>query len=125
MTVIDTGTFAQEWAAWHEQHETVRADRHGFLAITGLHWLTAEPQRVPGAPGEWWTGPDGVVVRLAEDESLLVDGLPVHGERSPVTRSSRWPSAAARTSSGRGTRTRRCWPPTPGRRPTSPTSAGG
>jgi uncharacterized protein len=82
MTILDIDTFAQEWAAWHEHHEKVRADPHGFLAITGLHWLTAEPQRVPGAPGEWWTGPDGVVVRLAEDESLLVDGLPVHGEHS-------------------------------------------
>src|SRR5215207_1043613 len=82
MTVIDTGTFAVEWEQWHRQHEAVRADPHGFLAITGLHWLTAEPQRVPGAPGEWWTGPDGVVVRLAEDESLLVDGLPVHGQHS-------------------------------------------
>jgi uncharacterized protein len=82
MTVIDTGTFAADWETWHRQHEEVRADPHGFLAITGLHWLTAEPQRVPGAPGEWWTGPDGVVVRLAEDESLLVDGLPVHGEHS-------------------------------------------
>jgi uncharacterized protein (DUF1684 family) len=82
MTVIDTDTFAAEWAAWHEQHETVRADPHGFLAITGLHWLNDAPQRIPGAPGEWSTGPDGVVVRLADGEELLVDGQPVHGEHA-------------------------------------------
>jgi uncharacterized protein (DUF1684 family) len=82
MTVIDTDTFAAEWAAWHQQHETVRADPHGFLAITGLHWLTDQPQRIPGAPGEWSTGPDGVVVRLADGEELVVDGQPVHGEHA-------------------------------------------
>jgi uncharacterized protein len=82
MTVIDTGTFAADWETWHRQHEEVRADPHGFLAITGLHWLTGEPQRFPDAPGEWWTGPGGPVVRLAEGESLSLDGQPVHGEHA-------------------------------------------
>jgi uncharacterized protein (DUF1684 family) len=82
MTVIDTDTFTQAWEAWHARHEAVRADRHGFLAITGLHWLTAEPQRIPGAPGEWWTGPGGPVVRLADGEELVVDGQPVAGEHA-------------------------------------------
>ncbi|MEU2349109.1 DUF1684 domain-containing protein [Modestobacter sp. NPDC049651] len=82
MTVLDTDTFAAEWAEWHEQHERVRADGHGFLAITGLHWLTDQPQRIDGAPGEWWTGPGGPVVRLAEGESLVVEGRTVTGEHS-------------------------------------------
>ena len=85
MTVTEIPTdeaFAQEWRAWHAQHETVRADPHGFLAITGLHWLTDQPQRLPGAPGEWWTGPGGPVVRLAEGEELVVDGAWVHGEHA-------------------------------------------
>ena len=82
MTVLDTDTFAQEWAAWHSQHEAVRADVHGFLAITGLTWLTGEPQRVAGVPGEWWTGPGGPVVRLADGEELVVDGATVHGEHA-------------------------------------------
>jgi uncharacterized protein (DUF1684 family) len=80
MTVIDTGTFAADWETWHRQHETVRADPHGFLAITGLHWLTGEPQRFPDAPGEWWTGPGGPAVRLAAGEELVVQGETVHGE---------------------------------------------
>jgi uncharacterized protein (DUF1684 family) len=82
MTVIDSGTFTAEWEVWHRQHETVRADPHGFLAITGLHWLTGEPQRFPDAPGEWWTGSEGVVVRLADGEALVVDGRPVRGEHT-------------------------------------------
>ena len=76
----DRATFAADWAAWHDRHEQVRAGEHGFLAITGLHWLTGEPERFPDAPGEWSTGPDGVVVRLADGEDLVVDGRPVHGE---------------------------------------------
>ena len=74
---IDTATFGQEWAAWHRQHEAVRADPHGFLAITGLHWLALEPQRFPDAPGAWSTGPDGVTVPLGDTEELIVDGVPV------------------------------------------------
>ena len=68
MTVetIDTATFGQEWAAWHRQHEAVRAGPHGFLAITGLHWLATDPQRFPGtfltAVGLWW--PDADVATL-------------------------------------------------------------
>ncbi|MBB3675010.1 DUF1684 domain-containing protein [Modestobacter versicolor] len=82
MSLTDTDTFAADWADWHAQHEAARADRHGFLAITGLHWLTGEPQRLDGAPGEWWTGADGPVVRLADGEELVVDGQPVHGEHA-------------------------------------------
>src|SRR3712207_1571711 len=80
MTVTTSETFQQEWEAWHRRHEAVRADRHGFLAITGLHWLTAEPQRFADAPGEWSTGPEGPVVRLADGEELVVDGQPVRGQ---------------------------------------------
>src|SRR5947209_652845 len=77
----DTTAFAEDWRDWHRHHETVRADRHGFLAITGRYWLTAEPQRFPDAPGAWSTDDDrGVVVRLDHGEELVVDGIPVRGE---------------------------------------------
>ena len=117
---IDTATFGQEWAAWHRQHETVRADPRGFLAVTGLHWLALEPQRFPDAPGAWSTGPDGVTVTLGDTEELIVDGVPVRGthefgiipERGGInavagTPSSRSPSAVGTTSSGPATRTTR------------------
>jgi uncharacterized protein (DUF1684 family) len=72
-------TFAQQWHQWHADHEEKRAAPHGFLAITGLHWLTGEPQRFPDAPGSWTTGPDGVTVTLADHEDLMVDGAKVTG----------------------------------------------
>jgi uncharacterized protein len=81
MTVqdLDRTHFAQDWAGWHRVHEARRADAHGFLAITSLNWLTDEPQRFPDAPGAWRTGPDGVVVELAGDEELVIDGTRVTG----------------------------------------------
>lgn len=83
MTVDTTQqTFADEWRAWHAAHEEQRASAHGFLAVTSLRWLGAEPERFPDAPGAWHTGPDGVVVELGEDESLVVDGATVTGRHS-------------------------------------------
>src|SRR5690242_13025197 len=81
MTVqdIDRSTFEADWAAWHQRHEELRAGPHGFLAITGRHWLTPEPQRFDDAPGAWSAADDTVTVTLGDDEDLAVDGEPVHG----------------------------------------------
>ena len=68
-----TISFQDQWDLWHAAHEKRRADPHGFLAITGLHWLTATPQRLDGAPGEWSIGPDGVTVALGPGESVTAD----------------------------------------------------
>jgi uncharacterized protein len=81
-TAAGTEDFAAHWGDWHRQHETARADEHGFLAITSLNWLSEEPQRFPDAPGEWSTGPDGVLVVLADGEELTIDGTPVTGKHS-------------------------------------------
>jgi uncharacterized protein len=81
MTVqdIDRSTFEADWAEWHRRHEELRADPHGFLAITGRHWLTPEPQRFGDAPGAWSASADGVTVTLDDGEELAVDGEPAHG----------------------------------------------
>jgi uncharacterized protein len=72
--------FAEQWADWHGAHEARRADPHGFLAVTALHWLTPEPQRFEGVPGVWSTGERGVVVVLDRGEELALDGAPLAGE---------------------------------------------
>lgn len=81
MTVddIDRETFAEDWTRWRRDHEARVGDPHGFLAITGLHWLTAEPQRFADAPGAWSATEDGVTVAVDDTEDLIVDGTPVHG----------------------------------------------
>jgi uncharacterized protein (DUF1684 family) len=77
---IDADRFNRAWHDWHREHDARLADPHGFLAITGLHWLTDEPERWDDAPGAWSTGPDGVVVALDDGEELVIDGSPVRGE---------------------------------------------
>jgi uncharacterized protein (DUF1684 family) len=74
---IDNAPFVRAWEDWHGTHEQRRADLHGFLAVTGLHWLTAEPTAFDGIPGVWSTGSEGPVVDLADGEWLDVGGAPV------------------------------------------------
>ncbi|WP_153504084.1 DUF1684 domain-containing protein [Cumulibacter manganitolerans] len=74
-----TKQFTEEWARWHEEHERNRAHEHGFLAITGLYWLSTDPTTLPDAPGSWTTGDDGPVVELADREWLTVEGRRVSG----------------------------------------------
>jgi len=73
-------SFTQDWAKWHQQQEALRADEHGFLAITSRNWLTEEPQRSPDAPGSWRAGPGGVTVVVEPGEEFLVEGEAVRGE---------------------------------------------
>ncbi|MFF2370685.1 DUF1684 domain-containing protein [Agromyces sp. NPDC058110] len=76
---IDRAAFAREWEEWHRAHEAARASGHGFLAVTGLYWLDAEPQRLDGTPGLWSTSDAGPVVELAEGEVLELDGVALEG----------------------------------------------
>jgi uncharacterized protein (DUF1684 family) len=80
LTTTDLQAFTQDWLEWYRGQEERLAAPHGFLAITGLHWLDERPQRFPDAPGAWWTDADGVAVTLDDGEELVVDGTPVRGE---------------------------------------------
>lgn len=73
---MDHHAFDEEWRAFREEREARLRSPHGWLAVTGLHWLTEVPQRFDDVPGEWSVGPDGVVVVLAGGESLDLDGTP-------------------------------------------------
>ncbi|HXC18542.1 MAG TPA: DUF1684 domain-containing protein [Acidimicrobiales bacterium] len=77
---LDDSAFTAEWEHWHEDHEVRRARPHGFLAITDIHWLGAEPQRFADVPGEWSSGLNDVRVLLGDGEELLVDDDRVVGD---------------------------------------------
>ncbi|ANP73156.1 DUF1684 domain-containing protein [Cryobacterium arcticum] len=78
----DRAAFGSDWEAWHAGHEKQRASEHGFLAITGLHFLTEEPQRFEDAPGAWSATAAGPVVDLAEGEELGLDAGPLTGRHA-------------------------------------------
>ncbi|CAN5151807.1 DUF1684 domain-containing protein [soil metagenome] len=85
MSFLDTSpsteraSFGSEWDAWHARHESARADKHGFLAITSLNFLNAEQVRFADAPGAWSTSERGPVVELAAGESLVIDDIRIEG----------------------------------------------
>lgn len=71
--------YIARWQRWHDDHERRRASPHGFLAITGLHWLSDDPQRFDGVPGEWSSTREGVDVQLGDAEELEIGEARVTG----------------------------------------------
>lgn len=80
VTTTDLRAFTEEWLAWYRGHEERLAAPHGFMSITGLHWLDDRPRRLPDAPGAWSTDTDGITVTLDEGEEVVVEGTTVRGE---------------------------------------------
>ena len=74
-TETRSSVFAADWQQWHDAHELLRSDPHGFLAVTGLHWLTSEATAFPGAPGTWRIQDDAVHLTPGARDSLLRDGV--------------------------------------------------
>jgi uncharacterized protein (DUF1684 family) len=71
---VTDAAFASAWAEWHSAHERQRADPHGFLAVTHLHWLGAEPARLDGVPGTWSVEDDAVRLVIGAGERISRDG---------------------------------------------------
>ena len=65
--------FVADWQAWHDAREERVRDPHGWLAITAIHWLSAEPQRFDDVPGEWRADERGASVTLDPGETLEVN----------------------------------------------------
>ncbi|HEY4017810.1 MAG TPA: DUF1684 domain-containing protein [Pseudonocardiaceae bacterium] len=76
MTTGVDESLAARWAWWHAEREEKLRQPHGWLSLTGLHWLTDEPQEFPGVPGSW-----RVSEGRAEVTATTADGLAVHGRR--------------------------------------------
>jgi uncharacterized protein (DUF1684 family) len=82
---VDASAFAQAWGDWHAAHERQRADPHGFLAVTHLHWLEASPTRLDGVPGAWSVEDDVVRIVLGARESILRDGQELNPDGTGAT----------------------------------------
>lgn len=69
----------REWRDWWQDADAQLAAEHGFLAATGLTWLTGEPATIAGIPGRWLTRDGEALVELADGERLVIGDLRVDG----------------------------------------------
>jgi len=76
----DRSDFTAQWKHWHRELESRRARPHGFLAITGLHWLDDQERRFDDVPGTWSSDATGVRVVLGEGQTLEVGDHAVRGD---------------------------------------------
>ncbi|MGD9529752.1 DUF1684 domain-containing protein [Pseudonocardia sp.] len=70
MTAIDLHT---DWLAWHDAREDELRLPHGWLSLTGLHWLDDVPRSYGDLPGRWWVH-DGRVALVGACGALGLDG---------------------------------------------------
>ncbi|WP_433622528.1 DUF1684 domain-containing protein [Nocardia sp. CA-120079] len=79
MTTSITSLFETEWAHWHHAREEQLRDPLGFLSLTGLHWLTDQPERIPDIPGTWWVTDDKVFITAQPADRLRFEGTDIAG----------------------------------------------
>ena len=82
MTTVES--LRTEWDQWHARREAVLSEPHGWLSLTGLHWLDEQPRHFPGVPGEWHSDGRTAHVTATADEGLVIDGRVLDGSDSVV-----------------------------------------
>jgi uncharacterized protein (DUF1684 family) len=79
-TTADTAeaTFDEAWNDWHSERERYYGDPLGWVALTGLYWLSDEFETVADLPGRWRADADAVYVEGIEGTDRLepVEGAP-------------------------------------------------
>ncbi|MBF6212957.1 DUF1684 domain-containing protein [Nocardia puris] len=79
MTATTATSFDTEWAAWRAAREDQLRDPLGFLSLTSLHWLTDQPERLPGVPGTWWVTDQKVFITAQPADRLVFEGSDIAG----------------------------------------------
>ncbi|NUP45714.1 MAG: DUF1684 domain-containing protein [Catenulispora sp.] len=71
-----------QWRQWTEARDAAVSRAHGPLALVATHWLAIGPaEPLDGVPGRWAAAGRRVRVTAQAAEALLLDGLPIDGER--------------------------------------------
>ena len=70
------GGFAAEWKAWHDRREARLRAEDGWLALSGLHWLSPGENRIPGLPGAFLLADGKVMLRASAGDGFVLDGQP-------------------------------------------------
>jgi uncharacterized protein len=79
MTTGVEETLAARWAWWHAEREEKLRAPHGWLSLTGLHWLTEQPREFPGVPGSWQVLDGRAQVSATASDGLVADGRVLDG----------------------------------------------
>jgi uncharacterized protein len=72
--------FLAGWQRWRERRDQGLRDPHGWLSLTGLHWLGTDPAAFDTVPGRWRVLDDAVFVAATPSDGLTYRGTPVDGE---------------------------------------------
>lgn len=59
-----------EWAQWHAVRERALRQEHGWLSLSGFHWLPTQTAELDGLPGRWQADPTGARVRFAAADGV-------------------------------------------------------
>lgn len=68
---------AAAWKVWRERREARLREPEGWLALTGLHWLSEGENRVEGLPGVFALRGGRVTLRAEPGDGYLLGGAPV------------------------------------------------
>lgn len=79
MTAPVEEDLAQEWAVWHAEREDLLRAPHGWLSLTGLHWLDGQARAYADLPGTWRAVDGSAEITAAGGDDVSVDGVPVDG----------------------------------------------
>lgn len=79
MTATAETDLAGDWVAWHAEREDTLRTPHGWLSLTGLHWLDTEARSYQDLPGTWRVRDHGVDVTASAADDVQVDGVAVEG----------------------------------------------
>lgn len=72
-TTVAHQDLSTAWSRWHAARELDLREAHGWLSMTGFHWLQAAPTAVEGLPGRWsYRSGDAVLEAAAADGLTLV-----------------------------------------------------
>ncbi len=68
------GTEIARWNRFRENHNASLAAEHGWLSLTSLQWLQAEPAPLELFPGLWSADDDGATLRAEASDGLTLFG---------------------------------------------------
>lgn len=81
-----TKTAEQRWLRFREARDAALAETHGWLALTSLQWLGAEPAELERVPGRWSSTGDSAGLTAQSSDALtdLTTGQRVDGTITAV-----------------------------------------